>query len=118
MLSATVQLYAKVERLFNVPPGAFAPPPKVHSSVLRLTVAPRWQQLGVAPQEFIDFLKLSFGQKRKTLMNNLRQRYPEDGVRAAMRAAGVRSDMRAEALSLEKMAAIFRALPSSTTAVR
>ena len=45
MLSATAQLYTKVENLFTLPPQAFAPPPKVHSSVLRLTVAPRFDEL-------------------------------------------------------------------------
>src|SRR5437879_11966744 len=41
ILSATAQLYARVEKLFIVPPGAFAPPPKVHSAVLRLTIDPQ-----------------------------------------------------------------------------
>src|ERR1700720_1384496 len=70
LLSATVQLYASVEKLFTLPPAAFAPPPKVHSAALRLTVAPRQQELGLNSDDqsiaFIDFLKLSFGQKRKT----------------------------------------------------
>ena len=47
MLSATAQLYTKVENLFTLPPSAFSPPPKVHSSVLRLTVAPRFAELQV-----------------------------------------------------------------------
>src|SRR6202162_457724 len=75
LLSATAQLYARVEKLFTVPPGAFAPPPKVHSAALRLTIAPRLQDLGLngeSHDRFIDFLKLSFGQKRKTLWNNLK----------------------------------------------
>ena len=41
LLSATAQLHARVENVFTLPPGAFAPPPKVHSTVLRLTIAPR-----------------------------------------------------------------------------
>jgi 16S rRNA (adenine1518-N6/adenine1519-N6)-dimethyltransferase len=109
LLSATAQLHAKVEKLFTLPPGAFVPPPKVNSSVLRLTIGPRWQELGVERAPFTQFLKLSFSQKRKTLVNNLKQRYPEDRLRAALRSAGARSDARAEALSLEKMAKIFLA---------
>jgi 16S rRNA (adenine1518-N6/adenine1519-N6)-dimethyltransferase len=109
LLSATAQLYSRVEKLFTLPPGAFAPPPKVHSTVLRLTIQPRWHDLRVPPGPFVDFLKLSFGQKRKTLLNNLKSRYGE-GARSALRTAGVRSDVRAEALSLEKSAAIFREL--------
>src|SRR6478736_1471802 len=57
LLSATAQLYTKVEKLFTLPPESFAPPPKVHSSVLRLTVAPRFAELQVNPTEFIALLK-------------------------------------------------------------
>jgi 16S rRNA (adenine1518-N6/adenine1519-N6)-dimethyltransferase len=110
LLSATAQLHAKVEKLFTLAPGAFAPAPKVHSSVLRLTIAPRWQELAVERGMFIEFLKLSFSQKRKTLLNNLKQRYSEERIRTALRAGGARSDARAEALSLDKMAAIWKAL--------
>jgi len=110
LLSATVQLYARVEKLFTLPPGAFSPPPKVHSTALRLTIAPREKALGVYGKEFLEFLKLSFGQKRKTLLNNLRTRYQPAAVRAAMQQAGVKADARAEALSLEKAAAVFREL--------
>src|SRR6202051_3833477 len=47
LLSATGQLYARVAKLFTLPPGAFAPPPKVHSTVLRLDIAPRAHELGL-----------------------------------------------------------------------
>jgi 16S rRNA (adenine1518-N6/adenine1519-N6)-dimethyltransferase len=110
LLSATVQLYAKVEKLFTLPPGAFAPPPKVHSGVLRLTIAPRFDELRVRPKEFIQFLKTAFGMKRKTLVNNLKKHYGEGEIRSAMAASGIRADARAEALSLDQMAAIFRTL--------
>jgi 16S rRNA (adenine1518-N6/adenine1519-N6)-dimethyltransferase len=110
LLSATVQLYAKVEKLFTLPPGAFAPPPKVHSSVLRLTIAPRFDELRVRPREFIRFLKTAFAMKRKTLVNNLKNIYPDAGIRAGLKESGIRTDARAEALSLEQAAAIFRTL--------
>jgi len=110
LLSATAQLYAKVEKLFTLPPGAFSPPPKVHSSLLRLTIAPRFEELQVNPAEFIDFLKLAFAMKRKTLLNNLRGRFNEATIRAALENAGIRPDVRAEALPLEKSAELFRRL--------
>jgi 16S rRNA (adenine1518-N6/adenine1519-N6)-dimethyltransferase len=114
LLSATVQLYSKVEKLFTLPPGAFSPPPKVHSTVLRLTINPQLDRLRVPEREFIDFLKLSFAQKRKTLWNNLKLRYHAQALTAALKKAGVQPGVRAEAVSLEKTAAVFRAL---TTAV-
>ncbi|HJX83233.1 MAG TPA: 16S rRNA (adenine(1518)-N(6)/adenine(1519)-N(6))-dimethyltransferase RsmA [Candidatus Angelobacter sp.] len=113
LLSATAQLYAKVEKLFTLPPEAFSPPPKVHSSVLRLRIAPRFDQLGVAAKAFIQFLKTALAMKRKTLVNNLKAAYQEEHLRAALKHAGIRPDIRAEALSLEKMAELFRELPAS-----
>jgi 16S rRNA (adenine1518-N6/adenine1519-N6)-dimethyltransferase len=110
LLSATAQLYGRVEQLFTLPPGAFAPAPKVHSSVIRITIKPRLQSLRVAEAEFIGFLKLCFGQKRKTLWNNLKTRYEADALRAAFAKSGVKPAIRAEALPLEKTAALFRAL--------
>src|SRR5215469_2485245 len=110
LLSATAQIYTNVEKLFALPPGAFVPPPKVHSSVLRLQVAPRFDDLQVQPEEFIGFLKLAFAMKRKTLLNNLKKRYSEEQIRAVLKNAVVRADVRAEALSLEKSAEVFRRL--------
>ena len=110
MLSATAQLYSRVEKLFTLPPGAFAPPPKVHSTVLRLTIDPQQERLGVAGDGFIDFLRLSFGQKRKTLWNNLKPKYDEAALRNALAQSRVKPTARAETLSLEQSAALYRAL--------
>jgi 16S rRNA (adenine1518-N6/adenine1519-N6)-dimethyltransferase len=121
LLSATAQLSARVEKLFTLPPGAFSPPPKVHSTALRLTIAPRQKELGLDADAgmkngfigFIDFLKLSFGQKRKTLWNNLKSNYPEARLRAALAQARVKPAARAETLTMEESAALFRALRNS-----
>ena len=110
VLSATAQLYARVEKLFTLPPGAFVPPPKVYSTVLRLTIEPRQEELGVAGDGFIDFLRVSFGQKRKTLWNNLKTRFPDAELKRALAEARVKPTVRAETLSLEESAAVYRAL--------
>src|SRR5579871_902403 len=117
LLSATAQLYARVEKLATVPPGAFSPPPKVHSTILRLTMAPRQKELGLSSDSiagekdgFISFLRLSFGQKRKTLWNNLKTAYPEAELRQALSKTGIKPAARAETLSLDESAALFRAL--------
>ena len=110
MLSATAQLYSRVEKLFTLPPGAFVPPPKVHSTVLRLTIEPQQEKLGVAGDGFIDFLRLSFGQKRKTLWNNLKANYKAPALKRALAEAKVKPTVRAETLSLKESAAIYRAL--------
>jgi 16S rRNA (adenine1518-N6/adenine1519-N6)-dimethyltransferase len=110
LLSATAQLFARTQKLFTLPPGAFSPQPQVHSTVVRLIMAPRVEELQIQEEPFISFLKRAFAQKRKTLLNNLRGQYEESAVRAALKSAGARADVRAEAMSLEKTAAVFRAL--------
>lgn len=115
LLSATAHLYGRVEKLFTLPPGAFAPPPKVHSSVVRITIGPRFDKLGVPETEFISFLKLCFGQKRKTLWNNLKAQYEKEALQQALTKNGVKPAVRAEALPLEKTAALFRALRNGTS---
>jgi len=110
LLSATAQLFARVENLFTLPPEAFDPPPEVYSSVIRLTMAPRVAELQIDLEAFQAMLKLAFAQKRKTLANNLKGQYGDKAIRSALKEAGVRPDARAEALPLDRMAAIYRAL--------
>ena len=110
LLSATAQLYAKVEKLFTLPPGAFSPPPKVFSSVVRLTISERLEKLAVNETEFLRFLKLSFGQKRKTLWNNLKSQYNTEDLGRAMTKMKIKTTVRAEELSLEQNAGLLREL--------
>ena len=112
LLSATARLYGRVERLFSLPPEAFSPPPKVYSTVVRVTVHPKLEELGVGEAEFVTFLKLAFGQKRKTLWNNLKGYYDRRTLESALRKTGVKPAVRAEALPIEKTAELFRALKS------
>ncbi len=114
LLSATAQLYGHVEQLFKLPPGAFNPPPKVHSAVVRIKIDPQFEALQVDEKGFIDFLKLSFGQKRKTLFNNLREHYEGSLVKSALAELKIRPDTRAEALPLDQAAQIYKALRNGT----
>ncbi len=114
LLSATAQLYGRVEKLFTLPPDAFSPPPKVHSSVIRITLDSQIEKLQVDEGSFIQFLKHSFGQKRKTLWNNLKSAYPTATLKIALEKANVKPTVRAEALSLETSAKIFRALTNAS----
>lgn len=81
-LSVMMQLRCDVEKLFDVAPGAFSPPPKVTSSVVRLvprTVAPvRLRD----PAQFANIVRLAFAHPRKTLKNNLRGVIADDALRA------------------------------------
>lgn len=95
-LSVMLQAYCEVTSLFVVPPGAFRPPPKVDSAVVRLVPRPP-QTVGIVdPKRFADVVRAAFGQRRKTLRNAL------NGVcdAAQFEAAGVRPDARAEQLEV------------------
>jgi 16S rRNA (adenine1518-N6/adenine1519-N6)-dimethyltransferase len=109
-LSAATQMHARVTNLFTLPPSAFEPPPEVYSTVLRLEFAPRFAELGVDFEGFNRLLRASFAQKRKTLANNLRAAgYSAEQVAAAW-PQGLAAQVRAEAVGLETMAAIYRGL--------
>lgn len=91
-LSVMLQAYCEVTPLFVVPPGAFRPPPKVDSAVVRLV--PRDpDSIGVqAPQRFTEVVRAAFGQRRKTLRNALSTVCDVEQIEAA----GLRPDARAE----------------------
>jgi 16S rRNA (adenine1518-N6/adenine1519-N6)-dimethyltransferase len=95
-LSVMLQAYCRVTPLFKVPPGAFRPPPKVDSAVVRMV--PRTpDDIGVQdPRRFAHVVRAAFGQRRKTLRNALQ------GVAdtAMIGAAGLRSDARAEQIDV------------------
>ena len=113
LLTVTSQLFANVERLFTLPPGAFSPPPKVYSTVLRFRMAPKAAMLQVETQGFLTFCKLAFAQKRKTLFNNLRSKYGVPETKRALEEASAEQNVRAEALSLAQLAGVYRGLRSS-----
>jgi 16S rRNA (adenine1518-N6/adenine1519-N6)-dimethyltransferase len=109
LLSVTTLLYGPVEKLFTLPPQAFSPPPKVHSTVIRWRFAPRFRELGIADGEFLGFLRTAFRQKRKTLANNLRADGRSlDLIFYAFGRAGIALQARAESLSLETLAELWK----------
>jgi 16S rRNA (adenine1518-N6/adenine1519-N6)-dimethyltransferase len=96
-LSVMVQNRCEAVRLFGVPPGAFNPPPKVHSAIVRLV--PR-QEHGMGPEAASHFAALvgaAFSHRRKTLRNALAGLLTEQ----AIEAAGIDPGLRAENLSVE-----------------
>lgn len=75
ILSVLLQAWYDCEYLFSVPPGVFAPPPKVTSGVIRLTRNSR-TSLGCNEKLFKTVVKTAFGQRRKTLRNSLSSLIP------------------------------------------
>ena len=126
-LSVVTQFYTRPEFVFEVPRGAFNPPPEVTSALLTLRLpgeraklelgssvaskeSPQANSSRDAETHFLDFVKLCFSKKRKTLVNNLRSLAKPDGVREALTSLSLRPDARSEQLSVSQLAALHTAL--------
>ena len=98
-----------VSPIVRVPPGAFLPPPKVESAVIRLD--PRPQPLGVPVEDarFLGLVRTAFQQRRKTIANALTPLGPRDDVLQWCEAAGVDPSLRPERLTIEQFTALARA---------
>jgi 16S rRNA (adenine1518-N6/adenine1519-N6)-dimethyltransferase len=101
VLTVLVGLRATVSRIFDLPPGAFSPPPKVRSSVIRLVFRPPQVRL---PDEllFERMVKALFSQRRKTLANALK-RFDPTGL-AVLALSGLDGRRRPETLQLAELA--------------
>jgi 16S rRNA (adenine1518-N6/adenine1519-N6)-dimethyltransferase len=109
-LSVMVALHAQVERLFHVGPGSFRPPPRVDSTVIR--ISPRvltGVDLG-KPGRFDELVRLAFTQRRKTLRRILNGRIDAEGIEAC----GIDPRARPETLSVSEFAALAVAVDAAT----
>ena len=110
-MSIQVQLMADVDRILNLPPGAFRPPPKVHSTVVRLSFRPPRVDVGTRPV-FERMVRGVFMQRRKTLANALKPVAASFGQSASeiLQKARLDGGRRPETLSLEDVARLSQAV--------
>jgi len=117
-LSVLVEAYCETEKLFDVAPGAFRPPPKVWSSVISVTFRPR-TNTDVTEEDLLwETVSAGFAQKRKTILNNLRQASGHlaevlkrnGGASIVLCKAGVELQRRAETLTVDEWRRIVRAM--------
>ena len=111
-LSVMLQAVCRVEPLFDVPPAAFRPPPKVDSAVVRLLPLPATEVGIVDPALFARVVREAFGQRRKTLRNALQAVCDAD----ALAASGIRPDLRAEQVPVASFVALANALAAAAPA--
>ena len=105
-LGVMLQAYCRVMPLFDVPPGAFRPPPKVDSAVVRLVPKPP-EQIAVQDRDmFARVVRDAFSQRRKTLRNALSNVCDAD----AIAAAGIDPTLRAEQVPVEAFVALANSL--------
>lgn len=104
ILSVLLQAWYDIEYILSVGPGAFAPPPKVKSAVIRLKRNSR-TELGCDEKLFKQVVKMAFNQRRKTLRNALKPLINEKGLTAEVLEDPV-FDLRAERLGVEDFVAL------------
>jgi 16S rRNA (adenine1518-N6/adenine1519-N6)-dimethyltransferase len=108
-LSVMLQQRYRMTRLFDVPRGAFTPPPKVVSSIVRMQPLPAAELDVIDQTGFARVVKAAFGQRRKTLRNSLAELLDA----AAIAAAGIDPKARAETLDVAQFVALTRAVASN-----
>lgn len=111
--SVLCQYYAHCERLFDVGPECFLPPPKVTSSVIQLTPRPKPEEVE-DETAFFRVVRAAFAQRRKTLLNSLSSAlnasHTKEQLRDAIAACGLPEDVRGERLGIPEFAALARQL--------
>ena len=108
-LTVLTEMAFDVEKLFDVPPNAFRPVPKVTSSVIGLTPKPRIVE---NEDEFRRLVSTAFAQKRKTILNNLKLRNSE--AQEALNASAIDPKRRAETLTLDEWMHLFSVMNKET----
>ncbi len=99
-LGIILQYYCRVEKLFIVKPGAFFPPPKVDSAIVRL-IPHEKPPVDVKDETvFAKVLTQCFRMRRKTLRNNLKEILTEEEIESV----GIKPSCRSETLTLEEFA--------------
>lgn len=99
-LSIMTQLYCETEKMFNVPPGAFYPPPKVDSAIIRLTVRPELICNIQDIKHFSSLVLQAFNMRRKTIRKAMSGIISD----AIFEQTGIDSKLRPENLSIEQFA--------------
>jgi 16S rRNA (adenine1518-N6/adenine1519-N6)-dimethyltransferase len=97
-LSVMLQYRFAMQRLFDVPPGAFTPPPKVDSAIVHMTPLPATRRRASSDARFAAVVTAGFGQRRKTLSNTLKSFLTAQQIAAL----GIDPRRRAETLQLEE----------------
>ena len=110
LMSVATQVYGDTQMVMKVAPGAFSPPPKVDSAVVRIDVAAS-PKVDVPIEAFFRIVRAGFGNPRKQLRNSLSfgLHVKQEIIDEVMVAAGVDATLRPQVLSLDDWAAITRA---------
>ncbi len=109
LLSLAVQIYASANKVIDVPPQCFDPPPKVHSSVLKLTPSSEPKLRFESPDDFFKLARGGFKSPRKQLHNSLADGLfiHLDDARSLVSETGLETTRRPATLSLEDWQVLY-----------
>jgi len=108
-LSVLAQLHSEPCIALYVPPGAFSPPPKVHSALVDFKMRVQFREGSALERgRFLEFVKLCFAQKRKNLLNNLAGRFGREGVAKALAKLQLPATARAEELAVQQFVDLLK----------
>lgn len=108
-ISAAVQYYSVPQKILDVPPASFIPPPEVDSVVMRLDIREKPPVEVKSEEMLFRVIKAAFGQRRKTLLNALTAgsfNKSKEEIKDILGKAGIDDGRRGETLSLQEFAAI------------
>jgi 16S rRNA (adenine1518-N6/adenine1519-N6)-dimethyltransferase len=113
-LSVLVQYHTTATKLFEVPPSAFSPVPKVQSAIIRLEARSSPVVIVSDESKFFAMVRAAFAQRRKTILNNLKAAQDhlqfERPIESALKISGIDCMRRAETVSLEEFGDLYRSL--------
>ena len=106
-ITVAAQYYAEIEKVVGVPPGAFIPPPAVHSTVIKLSIRKQPPVTLRDERFFFGVIKGSFAQRRKTLLNALGNAglgFTKEEIAEVLNRLGIDSNRRGETLNMDEFA--------------
>ena len=110
-IGVMLRTYADITTVIKVPAGSFLPPPKIDSTVIKLTPLAQPRTPIANEKHYSKVVHAGFGQRRKTLRNALKALWPDDQVDAALAATKIDGIRRGETLDIAEFGALAAALP-------
>ncbi|MEK7093888.1 MAG: 16S rRNA (adenine(1518)-N(6)/adenine(1519)-N(6))-dimethyltransferase RsmA [Patescibacteria group bacterium] len=107
-LAASDQFWGKPEIILTVPPGAFSPPPKVHSALI--TITPEKKKPVISPEKYHEAVRLLFAQPRKTVLNNLSVDLSKEKATELLQKLSISPQSRPQNLSIQEIIEITQTI--------
>ena len=99
-LSIAIQYRCEAKKIINVPRTVFIPSPNVDSAIVRLNKYIEKPYKTLNEEFFFEFIRLCFSQRRKTLLNNLSNKYEKDEILKMLKSLNIKENVRSEELDI------------------